>query len=348
MRGRLAVAAAAGVLCAGQVFGQCDDQFDNVLCVSTIAPAQAAQFSATDRQVAGFWAGLSGDYFELIPPDNCLAGMCGFSGQSDGTFLVKAAGTSKGLYLYVEVQDNVWVDWSGGTSYGDDSVDLYFDKLDANTIWTCTDCLVGLYDSRLSYTTQQMQVFMGASAPPSTFRFAYYDPNQWAWVTVDMTYADARAVHGFEVEAVTVDATHKVQEWFLPWDTWGTEGLAPGTPLAGLRLGFAGGYNDMDGDNPNPDCLRWPLGGDPWTSDQNYWGDMLLASDMGTVEAHSTARAVRPAAMARAAAAPGGVPGAAYTLRGERMPSLSVAQAAGIVVQRQGTGAAVRRVGTGW
>ena len=84
MRRLLAVAAAAGLFCGGQVFGQCSDAFDNVLCVSTITPTQAAQFSATDGQVAGFWSGLSGDYFELVPPDNCLTGACGFSGESDG------------------------------------------------------------------------------------------------------------------------------------------------------------------------------------------------------------------------------------------------------------------------
>jgi len=338
----------AAALCAGQASAQCSDAFDNVLCVSTITPVQAAQFSATDGQVAGFWAGLSGDFFELVPPDNCLTGMCGFSGESDGTVKIKAAGTTKGVYLYIEVQDNVWVDWSGGNSYGDDSVDLYFDKLDANTVHTCTDCKIGLYTSDLSYTTQQFQVFMGANTPPSTFRFAYYDAASWAWTTVNTSWADARAQYGFEVEAVTVDATHKVQEWFFPWDTWGTQGLAPGTALGGMRLGFAGGYNDMDGDNPQPDCLRWPLGGDPWLSDRNYWGDLLLASDMGTVEAHSTA-ASRPAGMARPAApARVGASDALYTLRGERVPAGASVRAAGIAVQRAASGAAVRRVGAAW
>jgi hypothetical protein len=346
MRASCLLVAAVVLAAAGVARGQCDDPFDAVLCVNTITPMQEATFSSTDGTVSTFWAGLTGDYFELVPPDDCYPGMCNFSGTSDGTITVKAAGTGRGVYLYVEVQDNVWVDWSGGASYGDDSVDLYFDKLDANTVYTCTDCLIGLYDSRLSYTTQQFQVFMGASTPPSTFRFQSYDANMWSWTTVDLSWADAKAQYGFEMEVVTVDATHKVQEWFFPWQKYGT-GYPVGENMGGKLLAFAGGYNDMDGDNPDPDKLRWPLGGDPWGGDQNYWGDVQLASDIGTVQEVVTS-AVRGPALGAGIGVPEGGLAEYYTLRGERVPSRAVVGAAsGIVVQRAAQGAAARCVGVG-
>ena len=325
MRGMLAAAMMVGVLAAAQAGAQCSDPFDAVLCVNTITAQQEAQFNAGDAQVSAFWAGLSGDSFELVPPDNCYPGNCNFSGASDGTMTVKAAGTGRGIYLYVEVQDNVWVDWSGGNSYGDDSVDLYFDKLDANTVHTCTDCKIGLYSSDLSYTTQQVQVFMGASSPPSTFRFAYYDAAQWSWVTVNMTWADAKVQYGFEAEVVSVDATHKVQEWYFPWDKYGT-GISQDELAPGRLLGFAGGYNDMDGDNPTPDKLRWPHGGDPWASDQNYWGDLSVQAMTGVRQPHPTGIGCRAAETGRREL---------FTLLGSRVPGAPHSSAAcGLVVQR--------------
>ena len=95
MRGLCLLTAACVLASIGTAAGQCSDPFDAVLCVNTITPQQESGFSATDAQVSGFWAGLSGDYFELIPPDDCYPGMCNFSGTSDGTFLVKAAGTGR-------------------------------------------------------------------------------------------------------------------------------------------------------------------------------------------------------------------------------------------------------------
>jgi hypothetical protein len=339
----------AVVGCAVQVSGQCTnpDPFDDVLCVGVLTPTEESQFSATDNAVSPFWAGLSGDYVELIPPDDCYPGSCNFSGPTDGSMLLKAAGTGRGIYLYVEVQDNVWVDPAGPDRCCDDSVDLYFDKLDANTIWTCADCLIGLYDSRLSYTTQQLQVFMGASTAPSTFRLASYDPNMWSWTTVNLSWADAKAQYGFEAEVVTVDATHRVQEWFVPWEKYGT-GLVVGSLLDGMLMAFAGGYNDLDGDSPDHDALRWPNGKDPWIGDQNYWGDIMMASGMGTVQ--SVVGVKRPEAPARAVAAARPVAsGDLFTLRGERLPAgrAGTRLASGVVVQRAGGNAVARCVGGG-
>lgn len=276
---RLSTLVALCVLVAAvvRVSAQCDDPYDLTLCVHDLSPTQEDEFSATDGAVSPFWATLSGDYIELIPPDNCgPTANCNFTGVDDGSMIIKAAMTDAGVYIYAEVKDNVWVDWSGGDSYGDDSVDLYFDALSANEIFTCTDCLIGLYSSTLSYTTQQIQVYMGATAMPNSFRFAYYDELLWSWQTMILGWAEAEALYGFKAEAVTVDGATKAQEWFMPWSSFGG-GIA--SLAADQDIGFAGGYNDMDGDNIEPDKLRWPIAGDPWAGDAqtvNYWGDMRV------------------------------------------------------------------------
>ncbi|MBD3239918.1 MAG: hypothetical protein GF331_04980 [Chitinivibrionales bacterium] len=283
---RFSVAITACIL-AGSLataYGQCDDPLDAILCASALTPTQEAQFDASSTDPSPFWADLTGDYVEVIPPGDCYPDACGFTDASDGQMLLKAAATSKGLYFYAEVQDNVWVDWSGGDSYGDDSVDLYVDEMSADDIWNCTDCLIGLYDSKLTYTTQQYQVFMGGTSIPTTFRRAAYDPMLWSWQTLSLDFATAKTMYGFEVKVVSAGANKKIQEWFFPWQTMG-DGIEPGTDVSNTRFGFCAGYNDMDGDNVSPDKLRWPNQKDPWAGDANYWGDILTPADLGAVEA---------------------------------------------------------------
>lgn len=69
-----------------------------------------------------------------------------------------------------------------------------------------------------------------------------------------------------------------------------------------------------------PHCLRW-LGKDPWAEDAktvNYWGDLLLAGDLGSVVPATGVRSARPGAAARRAAA-GTAARAVYNLKGERV-----------------------------
>jgi hypothetical protein len=291
----------------------CDDPFDNVLCVYTLSPADEAAFSATDGQVSAFWqAWDSRDIVDLIAPDNCYPGRCGFSGPDDASLVIKAAGTERGLYLLATVGDNIWVDPADDNDWGADAMDLYVDA---------QDCLIGLYNSTLSYTTQQVFVWMGGAAAPSGCRIAYYDENMWSWQGTPMSWSDMGAVWGLQAEVVQVDATHKAQEWFFPWDRFG-KGLGVGTPLAGRRVALSGGYNDKDGDNTDPHCLRW-LGRDPWAEDAktvNYWGDLLLADDMGSVVSTTGARPGQARAAARRVA-PNASGRAFNNLKGERIPS---------------------------
>jgi len=261
-------------------YGQtCGDAYDGNLCVY---PAVGFPANIRDGAVSDFWSNWSGkDYIEMIAPSDCYPGRCGFVGTDDAVITIKAAATSEGLYMLSEVKDNTWVDKASAEDWGADAIDFYFDAMDANAIWTCTGCLIGLYDSKLTYTTQQFQVWMGASAPPTGCRMAYYDENLWSWQTIGLDWVQLSVLHGIDIDIISIDATRKAQEWFFPWSKFG-KGLAQGTMLDGLKLAFSGGYNDKDGDNTDPDCLRW-LGKDPWAGDANYWGDFVIQPGVGSV-----------------------------------------------------------------
>lgn len=267
-------------------FGQCDDPFDANLCVYSIPDADN-QFVADDGLLSPFFQAAnwgSNDYIDMIYPDNCYPDRCNFSGADDANLTIKAAGTARGLYVYSEVKDNTWVDRTAQDDWGSDAMDLYFDALSADEIFTCTDCLVGLYASTLSYTTQQFQVWMGATAPPNGCAYQAYDELLWSWQEMGLTWATAAALFGFMVDVISIDGNTKGQEWFFPWEKFG-QGIAEGTPLDGMKVGFSGGYNDKDGDSDQPDCLRW-LGKDPWAADAqtvNQWGDFELQAGMGNV-----------------------------------------------------------------
>jgi hypothetical protein len=282
----VAVAAIALMCGAATTLAQCDDPFDQTLCVYTLTPTEEATFSSVDGAVSGFWDSWGGrDYAELIYPDDCYPDRCGFTGTGDAGLIIKAAGTGKGIYLYLAVQDNVWVDRSAADDIGADATDLFFDSMSPDDIFTCTDCLVGLYSTTLTYTTQQFQVWMGATAPPTGFNYQHYDEQLWSWQAMGLTWQAAEVLYGFKAEVITVDGTHKTQEWFFPWEKFG-QGIPVGTDLGNRHVSLSGGYNDKDGDNPTNDCLRW-TGKDPWAGDAqtvNYWGDMVLAADMGTVQ----------------------------------------------------------------
>ena len=72
--------------------------------------------------------------------------------------------------------------YSDPNSYGDDSVDLYLDEMPADEVWDCTACHAAPYGARMSYTSQQYQVFMGGTSIPTEFRLSHYDEATYTWV----------------------------------------------------------------------------------------------------------------------------------------------------------------------
>lgn len=308
-----AVILAGAVISLGQV---CDDPYDNNLCVYPVSDPPS---SIKDGAPSAFWSEWSGrDFIEMVAPDDCYPQRCGFIGSDDAIITIKAAATSSGLYMLSEVSDNTWVDRADANDWGADAIDFYFDAMSADDIWNCSDCTIGLYDSKLTYTTQQFQVWMGSSSPPSGCRLGYYDDNLWSWQTVGLDWAQLSVLYGIDIDIIQIDAVKKAQEWYFPWSKF-AKGLPEGTQLNGLRLAFSGGYNDKDGDNTNPDCLRW-LGKDPWAGDINYWGDFVLQSGIGGVPVTHVRQATvtdRRVAVV-----------SSYTLRGERISVMANAMGA--------------------
>ena len=320
MRGSATAIAALVLLGTRLAWSQCSDPNDHTLCVHHLTPAESTQFSTSDGHLSAFWstwASQGNDSINMFPPDWCMTGSCNFvGGATDGQIVVKAAANAAGLYLLSVVQDNIWVDPANGDDFGADATDFYFATEDSATIATCTDCTIGLYSSFLTFSTQQFQTWMGGTSPPTGTRLAYYDPNLWTWTTAAYTWATLKSVLNIDIEVISIDATHKAQEWFFPWDRFGaTAALVPGTALAGKRLGFSGGYNDKDGDNATPDCLRWAGGHDPWVG--AYWGDMLLSADMPAVQAMSAVRGTALRGAQKAAARV--LSSEYYTLSGQRL-----------------------------
>ncbi len=324
----------AAVMSYGQA--ACEDAFDKVLCVTALDDAADDQFVAGDGELSAFWAGIDADYFQLVPsnPQYVFPEADGFTDDNDASVYVKAAASSSALYLYMEVQDNVWVDWSNPTRYGDDSMDLYFDEQDAESAWANPE---GPYNSHLTKTMKQLQVFMGATTVPQELRVTWYDAENYTWNSMEgakqaYTFAEAKEKWGIEVDVIEVDATHKQQEWKLPWWGYASGGVTGGTNLLDTKLAFAGGYNDVDADGEAPDKLRWPGPKDPWVSSaaDNQYGDLLFPDI--TVPVVETPRA---APVAKAAVQ--GVSTHLYTLTGQRVSSsrLPGRAATGVLVQRQ-------------
>lgn len=295
---RILIVLVAASCHSSQVFAQCSDPFDARLCVYQLTGAEEVQFSTTDGQVSAFWSNWTGrDYIELIPPDNCYRGKCGFAGgQQDAMLTIRGAATGLGIYIYSEVQDNVWMARSDSGD-GDDSIHFFFDRADANEIFVCYD-IICLERPLVTFDTWEFSIPMDRTTHSDSLTFGSYDRNLWVWKVESLSLDSAMRRIGLSAELIELDSTHRVRELFLPWDKY-CSGLPVGTQLASRRFAFSGGYDDIDGDTAiAAHCLRWPYDGDPWsgtTSTFNYWGDLLLPDDMPPVDAYQSVTAASPA-----------------------------------------------------
>lgn len=272
-RGALGFLLCLSALTYGQTGGG-----EAVLVARQLTAEEAMAFKM-DGRISPFWATWAADSLDMTPPANCYPDRCGFYGFGDARVAVKAAWTSRGLYLCVSVRDDRWIGRTDADDWGADALTVYLDSQDAASIFTCTDCLIGLYASTLSYCTQAFRTWIGAGVPPETFHHSYYDEQLWSWQTVNVTRDAARSMYGMTMDAAFLSAGVRAQEWFIPWPSLGC-GLQYPQPvdLYGRRIAFTAGYDDKDGEQDMPDCLRW-LGKDPWATDAqlvNYWGDILL------------------------------------------------------------------------
>jgi hypothetical protein len=295
---------------------------DDLLQVYKITDAQMAAFSTSDGVISPFWASDwdSRDYIDMNTTNNSYPGRDAWDGSDDANITIKAAASSDGLYFYALVTDNVWVDATGGeNAWASDAVDLYFDSKSSTEIASGGEEIMvnPAYGWALTYTSQQMQVWMGASALPTAFMFNYYDDLYWTWSYNNTTFANAALLYGgMTMEVVSVDATSKAQEWFIPWGFVGTGGIAE--VAEGTQIGFTGGYNDLDGDGGEVNCLRWK-NYDPFSSANGLtsWGNLVIseAIPVGTVSPVAN-RVIDNGSIATKAL---------YTLNGEKLAAKDVA-----------------------
>ena len=284
----------AGALTASMAIAQFPvDPGDDLLLVYRMPDNVAAQYEPNGTSVLDYWSDWDGrDYIHMTPTATfSYPGRDHWTGPEDASMIIKAAGSPAGLYFYVEVSDNVWVDKvPGEMGWAMDAVDLYFDSKSSDAIKAGgADIMVNpAYGWALTYTTQQYQVWMGATALPTTFMLNYYDDLYWTWSYNEVEFSAAAArFDGMSMKVVSLDANTKAQEWFIPWSWVGTGGIS--NLAQGTKIGFSGGYNDMDGDGAEVKCLRWQrydpfAGGDEEGQISNNaldsWGDMVIVEEI--------------------------------------------------------------------
>ena len=266
----------------------------NILLAYGLTADQEKTFAAVPLAVSAFWNAIDDkhDHIFMDQRDNNREGSS-FSGVNnrDATMLVKAAHSARGLYLYLEVTDNMFLNY-------DPTLNGYMN----------TDCLSVMLDSKSSavildpknahnymnqgwglyLSTVQYQIAFGNDAPPPMFRFNYADP--WDMNFKLETFANARARKGIQVRWVKLDRFRRVQEWFIPWTAIGQPGDLSAEPAIGTRLAFTPGYTDRDqgGEDPGtPKNLVWIDHTSPWSfsaargDPPKGWGDIEIGPMLG-------------------------------------------------------------------
>jgi hypothetical protein len=186
-----------------------------------------------------------------------------------------------------------------------DACDVYLDSLSSDDIRAGGDAIKAQVQPGWSMTrsSQQFQVWMGGTWVPSAMNDNYYNPQTSKIGYNNISFSNLPGLYkGMSIEVYKIDATHKGQEWFIPWECVGISGLKTGEILSGRHFAFTCGYNDQDIANPagapsdvlpppTVRCLRWKLY-DPFSSTAalalESWGDIEMAPDMPSVHGVSS------------------------------------------------------------
>lgn len=267
------------------------DPRDAVLLVYALTPEQERQFRADDGRMTPFW-GLIGpdhDRIELTVADSgAQDNRFSQEGATDAALIVKAARSAAGLYLYFEATDDGWVDTVRGPNmYASDCADILLDNRSSTEIWDAPrdKSFVNAAWS-LSVTTVQLQVGFGRGAPPDSVRYCWADPFEFRYYP--FTRSEVKAARGITFDFETIGETRKAQEWFIPWEEVGLEGL-DGEPPMGRQLAFTAGYNDQDPGQHRGgafDKLRWINRTSPWQAASyqgvnETWGNLEMGPVLG-------------------------------------------------------------------
>ena len=251
----------------------------SVLLAYGLSAEQEKTFAA-GTGVSAFWGqmGEDQDAIRMTQKDHAREGSS-FSivTTMDARMTVKAAYSTRGLFLLYEVTDNRFSDPDLKSYLAVDALDVLLDshssayindpansKRFMNQGW-------GLFE-----TTRQFQVAIGGAGQPPLVMRNLAEP--WDFNSNRLTPEEAKSRYGIEVRTVKLDRFTRVQEWFIPWSELGMEG----PPSAGTRLGFAPGYNDRDPGESTSKELRWIGKTSPWAHGvangkaPRGWGDIEI------------------------------------------------------------------------
>ena len=295
-------------------------------------------YSATDGVLSGFWSkwdNYSRDYVSMKSDQSQYLYEVGpkFQGGDDAGLAVRAAYNEKGVYLYCDVNDNSFVEPGAPGTWGTDVVDLYMDALNKAGL----ENVENLFGAQwaLSTSSKQLQVAMGNTAKVSSFNFRKYDAVDMLTMTNNNVPFGSGIIgdcnyDSINCEIITVSATRKIQEWYIPWSQWLGEGGA--MPAVGTRLAFIAGYNDQDGDAAGQTkSLRWREHCDPYcgiskglpTWGEVEVGDFLDPADVGVLKPMVKNQRNSVAGQAEY-----------FTVRGEKISAARGLKASNLVVKR--------------
>lgn len=253
---------------------------DSTLVACLLTPAQEVELDLSDSAIAPFWnRDWEGrDSIVLTVPENCYPEYCDFDGPDDAAVVVKAATTAEGVYVYARVTDDVWMMPESDEHYEASTTDilnLYIDQLGSYAIASCRDCLIGLYNSSLSYYHRHLRLQAGGPMGSLGVFLGYKDPNIWSY-TWSVALSPADAWERFQMRFEGVESAPQTREFecMLTWHAYDlAQGLCPGE-----RLALSVTYHDRDALADSASRLSW-MGRDPWAPDaqeMGYWGDLVV------------------------------------------------------------------------
>ena len=274
---------------------------DSILVAYGLTSELEKEYSATDGKLAGFWDLIDGsmDYINMTQRKNgSKDAEFNFVLTHDCNMQVKAAYGADGIYLLFIINDDNDVAWPNEfVNTENEQFYLNFDALDVLTDSKSVadisnpanrDDFVSPGNFGLTFTTRQYQVACGTEKErPTGFKRALADP--WDFNGTYLTFPQAKAEYGIEIENIKTKPFYKAQEWFIPWSEYG--GGFESEPDAGTRMAFTAGYNDRDkGEHFPPgmnasggsvkasNALRWIGQTDPWGSNKPpyAWGEIEL------------------------------------------------------------------------
>jgi hypothetical protein len=302
-----------------------------------IFPDPATQFSATDGKVSDFWsffwdrmnvAGLNMDYafmasdYTLCAWNRCVTEP--FYGHDDAKLTIRGACGAKGVYLYIEVEDDSWVE---SVDSSRDMVAFYFDQY--NTTNGLNDSTKYINHSwAITATTKKIFASVGSSIPADSFIYGFYDTASKTMVEHRVCSGDS-AYDGMAMEVIHVDSTHRVQEWFIPWRQW----LGPGfSNPSNTQFGFTIEYNDADSALPGcSNTITWQGLCDPQCGPSvGFWGNIEVPGVAGVLP-HKLVPS-RPHLANKVEY---------YTFRGERISGTAV-KASSLIVKRHSPADGIR------